>query len=296
MPITDNNFTVDELDAVVTANPKVLEELTAYATKKGGYFAPDAAKKSEYETNLDNLTKSRLTSEHATNIEKDVEEVTGVKKLPNEKYYEYNKRVLSEKTAREKSLDAELTGLKSKTDLSAAERERIATLEGLTKSKDTEIQTLKDTHQSEINQLKAENIIYSKIGAVDSKLKKTPELQEAIQIVKERVIEDMKKSAKFQDGKMVFFGADGKALLNADASFMSADQVYAARMDSYIDKGKTAGGTGGNGEWNQDIIVTGDLKTKNDVDSFLSSKGLLAGTAAYSAEQKKYGYDKLPLQ
>lgn len=296
MPITDNSFTSDELDAVLTAKPELISEISKIAEKRGGYFAPDKTAKDTYEGNLAVHTKTALTLEHATMLEKDVEEITGVKKLPQEKYFDYNKRVLKMQTESSKSASSELALLKGKSDITQAERDRIKELENLQTSWTAEKTNLTNTHQTEVTQLKAENKIFSQIGKIDAKLKKTPELQEAISIVREKVIEDMKRSAKFQDDKMVFFGLDGKAMMNTDASFKTAEQVYAERMDKYIDKAKTQGGAGGNGDGNPEVIPAGNLKSQYEVDKFLQSKGFVFGTKEFSSEQEKLGRSKLPLR
>ncbi len=288
MPIkVEGDVTLQEVESILT--PEIIPHITAAMTAKK-YTVLDEAGKTAYENNLRTNVTSELTSQHATSIEKDIFEQTGIEKKAGEKWFDYNKRAL----AQVKTQGAELANLKSKTDLSAAERQRISELEGLQTKWGEEKQSLTNSHQSEVTKLKAENKIYSEIGKVDAKLKKTPELQEAIQIVRANKIQKMIDSAKFQDGKIVFFGADGKARTNPDASFMTAEQIYTEEMGNYIDKAPVVGGAGGDG--GSDPTPVGNFKTQHELNTFLSAKGLTTGTPEYQKEFKRLNGDKLPIR
>jgi len=297
MPITENNFEVDELVEVVAANPEVLTKIQSFAEKQGGYFASDATAKSTYENNLKTLHNSELTNEIATKNEKMVFELTGVKKAdPQQKWYDYAGEVLKTLSAADKAKATELANLKSKTDLSAAERARILELETLSKTKSDEVESIKKAHASEIVKLKAENKIYAGIGQVDAKLKQTPELQEAIKIVRNQVLKEMTEGAKIDEqGNVFFLKADGNFMTNADASKMTIEQVYAARMATWIDTGRQQGGAGGNGGNDGGNGAVGNFKSQYEVDQFLGSKGFIPGTKEFSIEREKLGASKLPV-
>jgi hypothetical protein len=297
MPITDNLFTDAELETAITANPALISEIEKVVTKKGGFLAPDATKKTEYESNIATAQRGEVTSKIAGHVEKYVDETTGIKKsTADEKWYKYNERVVKTLADENKANKAELKRLKDSTDLNAAERQRIVELENLSKSRETEIEQLKTSHQNELSQERTKNKIFGAIGRVDAKIKKDldPEL---VALKREQVISGMLNSAKTnKDGKTVFFGADGKARTNADASFMTEEQVYTLEMDKYLEKAPNQGGAGGSGEGNADIVTPGQFKTQQELDLYLGERGLTQGTKEFTAEAKRLGRAKLPLQ
>lgn len=295
MPITDKSFTAEELDSVLTENPALIPFIQTVAEKRGGYFAPDGVSKKSYEDNVSTNAKSALTLEHATALEKDVEEITGIKKEPGEKYYDFNKRVLKLQTESAKKNSTELATLKSQTDLTAAEKQRMAQLEALVLEKDTKISTIETERQSEVTRLKVENNIYNIAGKVDSKLKKNPELQDAIGIVREKAISEMIAKSLNKDGKFVFLKEDGSPYVKADASYMNAEEVLLSKMDKWVDKGKQVAGAGGN-SGPDEPVTDGQFKTKVEVDRFIQTKGLIQGTKEFSTMQKQFNYDKLPMK
>ena len=264
--------------------------------RKRDYSVFNKVELGHYDTNLTTKTKSELTLQHATEIEKAVKEVSGIEKLtPDEKWYDYNQRVLKMQTESAKSLDIKIKALEGKSDITAAEREQLKNYEKLQKENEETLKNTKLGHDSEITKLKAENKIYGSISKVDATLKKDDILKEAIDIVREKTIGDMISSAKFDKDKLVFVGSDGSVLLNKDGTLTTAEQLYSLKMDKYIEKAKTQGGAGGNGNEADSGAVAG-IKTQVELNRHLASKGFLSGTPEFTKEFTRLGGEKLPLR
>jgi hypothetical protein len=298
MALTDNIFTDVELETAITTNPALLETISGVISKKGGYVAPTPEKKVEYENNLKVLHKGEVTKGIAEKQEKFIKETYGIDKItPDEKWYKYGERVAKETVSKAKADAAELARLKGSTDLTAAERARINELEGIAKAKTIEIDTLKNEFSTKESKMQATLAIYQSIGSVDAKLKKTPDLQEAIAIVRTSVLNEMSNEAKIgADGKISFVKPDGTFYTNPDASKMNAEQVYASKMDKWIDKGIVTPGAGGNGDGPEKVIAPGQFKTQYEGNQYLQKLGLIQGTKEFSKKFNELGLGSLPIQ
>ena len=292
MAITDNTFTPEEISAAIEANPDLLPVLTGTLTAKE-YTVYDKTSKEAYDTNFRSNLETELTPTIKTAAMQEFEDaqfaevaaITGLKRNSDESLVDFQKR-----------------GLKS--DITDAERQQLQSLKDNKTKLDTEITQLKDQHQTEIVKLRAENAIFGQISKVDAKLKKDPLLQDAIEIVKTNVIENMIKSARFEKDKtdatktkMVFFGPDNKALINPTTQeFMSAEEVYAQKMDKYLDKAPVKTGANGGPDGPEEQIAPGNIKTQLDLARLLEARGLIAGTTQYTSEWNRLKGATLPPQ
>jgi hypothetical protein len=112
MAITDNSFTADELNAAITAKPELIETLKGTLSGKS-FVVKTAEEHQAFITEHEGIVAGKKTKEHADLLEKDVLELTGIAKLPNEKYYDYFKRATAEKLAATKALESELAEIKA---------------------------------------------------------------------------------------------------------------------------------------------------------------------------------------
>ncbi len=311
MPITDKTFTPEELETVLTENPDLLPVVTSTLSKKEygikgtdgtikqtKFFVADNDQKSTFENNLKTQHNAELTKQVATEVEQKVFELTGIKKASvDEKWTAYYQRAMKETKDSATALQNKITDLESKSDLSVAERQQLTQLKDLQATKDAEIENLKTSHVGEVERLKIENKVYSDKGIqkVDGKLSKNPLLQDAIDIVREKVIGDIVSISKNEGGEIRLYSKDGKVLTNTDASFMTVSQYYEKQMEKYIDGGKQTGGAGGNGD-DSGLGVPSGVKTQYELNIKLREQGYVAGTREFTKEFNRLGGDKLPVQ
>lgn len=289
--ITDNNFTPEEFEAAITANPALLQNVTGTLTKQE-YLILGKDERPAYEETISTRAKSELTLQHATEVEKSVEELTGIKKTDaNEKWTAYYQRALKEG----KSALTKIAELEGKSDISAAERQQLENLRLQVTEKDGLLATEKSERQKEIFQLKTQNKIYSEISVIDAKLKKDPIYQEAIALVRDNVISKMISGSTQNGTSIVFNDAEGKPIMNANkTAFATAKEVYEIQMDKYLEKAPVVVGADGKPvDQNPNI---GNFKSKDELTRHLTAQGLMVGTPAFTKEFNRLEGNKLPLR
>lgn len=248
MAITDNSFELNEFEAAVEATPALLDSVVkAYLTKK----EMSVLSKAEQEA-LEGTHISKYVSQFAPQLEKYVEETTGIKKTDaSEKYTAYNERAIKTLVEQNKTFSEELKTLKSGSDLSKIEREQLESLKEVVKANQAKIKELEDGSAQSLKQAKMENRIVQEINTVTPKLIKDdrPGFSKAIGLVSNSIFEEIQKNAEVEphSNKIVVKGADGKALINADGTFKTVAQVFEERMteEGFVDTGKKQPGAGG---------------------------------------------------
>lgn len=302
MPITENNFTADELQAAVTANPALAAQLKTFG-EKAGYKIRTNDEDTAFLGNFEKQKVDAKTFEFATNIEKDIKEVFNEDKLENEKYHDYLKRVAGKATTALASMKTELAALKADPHNSTADKQRITQLEGLIQSekegasgklkeKDAQITDLKNTFEVErsLNKIRSAYVLG------------IPEI--AITAMEQAVIADIKKSMKeIEPGKFVILDpATGLPKLDATTlAPISIENALKEKLVDIIDKQKIQTGTGTGQQQqqqqNQDTpgvikdaagkitdvtAVPADVKTQVALDDYLLKLGLLADSIEYN--------------
>jgi hypothetical protein len=293
MAITDNAFTSEEFKASVEANPALLEQVTGYL--KGQEYS--VFNKTDYDAHKTVLAREAASDYEktlSTELETYVSETSKTPKKDGESFKDYTKRVLLEKSQSSENLAAEIAELKSKTDLSKAERDQLAELTRIRDEQKTEIENLKANSQKEVLQLKAQNDISVAATKVASKFVKEALVQDAISIVSEKTIAEMVASSQYENGKLVFI-KDGKVEMNQDGSFKTAEQKYESLMEKFIDKGRKAGGAGGDGGEGT-TKTPADVNTKYKLGKYLNSLGLVSGTIDFTEKFNALGGKSMPDQ
>lgn len=292
MPITEDNFTLAELDAVLEKNPALLKEITP-ALEKRKYKVFDEPSFQEQE----NTYNSNLTSRIAKKNEEVTKILSGLDKSNDkEKWYEYNGRVIKTLKTERDSFKTRIDLLEGKSDITAEERQSIIDLRKQLADKGTEMETFKAQKDAELGRFKLQNELLSETAKVDSTLKKDEIFKDAIDVMREVSLKKLLDGAKTSDEGVTVYFINGKALKNADQSFMTGEQAYAHLMDKFINKGVKGSGSGGNGEGNAEDSIVTNLKSQYELNAHLRTKGLIMGTLDHQKEFKRLGGDKLPLQ
>jgi|WetSurMetagenome_2_1015567.scaffolds.fasta_scaffold00103_43 hypothetical protein len=248
-------------------------------------------------------------SELHTRYDDDIFAVTGLKKNPTEKTYDFTKRVLSEfKTKAEKSsvLEKEIGELKKQLADGTGDKKTLADLEAMQRA----YKELEDTKTKEVTELRTQFEKYkdeSEIVAATSGMafkKNIPEA--AIKSLMKQIISDLTSIASRQDGKLVFL-KDGVPMRNPHNALnpYTADELLKERLKDVIDIGRKAeGGPGLESEivkeYDKDkkltkvtLLIPDSVKTKEDLSKFLVSQKLLRGTQEYLLAYKEYS-ENLP--
>ena len=244
-------------------------------------------------------------SELHTRYDDDIFAVTGLKKNPTEKTYDFTKRVLSEfKTKAEKTsvLETEIAALKKQITDGTGDKKTLADLEAVQKA----YKELEDTKTKEVNDLRTQFEKYkdeSEIVAATSGLQFKKNIPEtAVKSLVKQVISDLTSIASRQDGKLVFL-KDGVPQRNPHNALnpYTADELLKERLKDVLDTGrKLDNGPGIDNEVIKEydkasgkltkiaMVIPDSVKTKEDLSKFLISQKLLRGTEDYNLAYKEY--------
>jgi hypothetical protein len=244
-------------------------------------------------------------SELHTRYDDDIFAVTGLKKNPTEKTYDFTKRVLGEfKTKAEKTsvLETEIAALKKQITDGTGDKKTLADLEAVQKA----YKELEDTKTKEVNDLRTQFEKYkdeSEIVAATSGLQFKKNIPEtAVKSLVKQVISDLTSIASRQDGKLVFL-KDGVPHRNPHNALnpYTADELLKERLKDVLDTGrKLDNGPGIDNEVIKEydkasgkltkiaMVIPDSVKTKEDLSKFLISQKLLRGTEDYNLAYKEY--------
>lgn len=304
MAITNNEFTQEELVAAVTAKPELLSGVIIPHLASNKYVVRDEATEKSYLETYGNQKVGEYTSKVATEVETFLETTTGIKKKDaNEKWYDYNQRVAKELFQRSTTLQTErdtaqqeLTKLRGTANLTDAEKQRIADLEKTLETTKTDFETYKTTTETNQMKAKAENAILSDVAPVRNTFFKDKKFEKAIEVMHNTTMKELLDGAQVDPhtGKVIFFGADKKALIK-DGQYITAKDLYAEKMKDFIDAGKKQPGAGGNGDDIESDIegVPAGIRNQVQLTEYLQKKGMTAGSTEFQTEFNKYA-SKLP--
>ncbi|MBL7738712.1 MAG: hypothetical protein JNK14_05795 [Chitinophagaceae bacterium] len=221
--------------------------------------------------------------------DKDILEVTGLKKDPTEKTYEFNKRVL--KTLAEKAAKAATGGDQVLKDQIADLTSKLKGYEGYVSP--DEVGKLKEGYFKE-------KILSAVTGSLDKKPIAVPahitdEKQKQAYVDVQRNMMKQDFISRFtakqnSDGKTVYY--EGETLLTnaADASPMNEQQIIEKYYSGYfVPEKKSAGGAGsGAGTGAGSDPGEANLKSKADIDKYLQEiKKLIPGGIDFNKERKR---------
>lgn len=251
------------------------------------------------------------TSKWASDIEKDVFDLTGIEKLPNEKYHEYQKRAVAlvkGDPERISQLEGQIEELKKNGKVDPVLQKELEELKANSKKQS-------ETYEQQIEELKNEKVTFIKrnqirTGVNDLKFKDTlpPDVvQREISYAVNQMME-MQSEVREQDGEIsiVFLDENGHAKRNPDNSYMTPKQIAESLLAASLAEERGGKGSGsqappsGGGkpetDFGVDFEIPDDISSREELDSFLKQKGI----SSLSEEYKKitaYYKDvvKLPL-
>mgnify|MGYP006921290910 CR=1 FL=1 len=291
MPITENSFSAEELQAAIEQNPELINTVkTTLSGKK--FIIQDESEHDVFKQNYAQSITRDLTKQHAEKLEADVLELTGIVKKPDEKYYEYLKRATKEALGDRESMKNELTLLKEKGNPNVADKARIEQLEKAIIERNNEIEQLKTNSKKEVTEVKAMASIENAISSFKSQYKKgMPE--SLVSLAEKNALNNLKAMAQVDDnGNVIFVDKDGKPMVD-DKTFkpLSAKDLLANELKDLIETGRKGAGTGsgdddqndpnkGKGKFTQ---LPSEVKTRVQLTDYLLTLGYVKGSTEFDA-------------
>lgn len=292
MALTENVMTAEEFDAALTANPELIKVVEPVLTKRE-YTVLDKERKSAYDNSKEVEISQNLTKKIAGRVETEIKEITGVERKEGEKWYDYNKRAAKVLKDKSSDLENELTPLRGKSDISAAERDRINNQQELIKSMKTANDTMKTTYEQQIVQMKAGNKILSEVTPLMAKFNPVIPAM-ATNMMHEQVVSKMSANAIYDEslGRLIHKGVDGKPLMK-DGNYMTSQEIYTEQMKDFLDLGKQQTGVGGEEGGPNDGSLPLGITNQQLLSDWLIKNGKVAGSKEYNDLWAKHA-PKLP--
>lgn len=309
MPITDNTFAPEELSAALTANPALADVVKSTLTANK-YVVQSEGEHQEFLKNHESVVVAKKTGEHATAIEKDVYDLTGIQKADNEKYYDYMKRAVGEKVGAVTKLQGELDALRAKGgNPNEVDKARIAELEKKIADKEKDYGTQLSERDKELLETRASVAIEKDLSAQRAKYKPTIPAS-LIELAEGAVISSLLSKARWMDvdGKktIVFVGDDNNVVIDQSTMKPATAAFFlksSPALKDLVDEGKKAegsgssgsGGAGGKEGSGKYSGLPGDVKTKMALTAHLKQLGIMDGTPEFAEIFDRDGKD-LPLR
>jgi len=236
--------------------------------------------------------KSEITSEFATNIEKDIFESTGIEKKPGEKYYEYAKRAGS-------GLKSELETLRAAKSGTEADRTRIQELADLLKTKDTEKENAISELTGKFASKEIENSFNLAFNKIETKLKPIdPTIKKDVLTARKFTFEQTYKAEFTPEGNVIYKDKEGKTVLGKDYLPANTEYVVNEFYKDLLDTGQQQNGAGGTGGQQQDKVISNDpgtppaeVNTLSKLDDWLKKNNFKSGSKEYIEAFNKYKGD-----
>jgi hypothetical protein len=235
-------------------DPNTIKSIESFLAKSGYVVRTADAEKTFLESHAQQQIDS-LTSRFATDLEKDVKELTGVAKNANEKYYDYFKRATQSRVQ-------EINDLKTK--IADYEKKGGAGSEQIIADLKNQLASAQQTYQQEIaNKDKSLQELQSQffgtrlngawetsLGTMRSKFVENPFLNSELEMRRAKFFND--HTAEESNGQIIYKKKiDGKVLISTkDGKPKSTDEITDELYKDLIDKKKTQGGGGSNGGGN----------------------------------------------
>jgi hypothetical protein len=269
-------------------------------------FLANHAKKIEEE-----LIPSKIGELHKQ-YDEDIFSVTGMRKNPTEKTYDFTKRVLAEyKTKAEKTsvLETEIGNLKQQLKDGTGDKKTLADLEAVQKA----YKDLEDKSKGEIETLtkagQQKEIRYELTSALSGYAYKKGITEPVRKAFIDQVINELSGTAEIREGKLVFLDKAGNPMRNAHNSLnpYTAKELLDERLKEIVDSGrKLDNGPDIQSEILKEfddkghlkkmsIVVPDTVKTKIALGEFLVSQKILRGTPEYTMLYGEYS-KTLPMQ
>ena len=273
----------------------------------------------EEKTFLDNFGKqieeekipSKISELH-NRYDEDVFSVTGLKKNPTEKSYDFIKRVLGDlKTKAEKanSFETEIASLKKQLADGTGDKKTLADLEAVQRA----YKELEEKSKGEVETLKKiseqKEIRYELTSALSGFNFKKGITEPVRKAFVDQVINELTSIAELRDGKLVFLDKAGNPMRNAHNTLnpYTAKELLDERLKEIVDVGRKIDGGPDiesevikeydkNGKLTKAVIVIPDsVKTKVALGEFLIKSKILRNTPEYNMIYAEYSKN-LPMK
>jgi len=214
---------------------------------------------------VDKKIGDRISELHSQ-YDADIFTITGKKKEPNQKTYEFNKSILSELTKdreRLKILEGEHEELKK--SKGKGDENLVGELEQVK----AQAQKAKSDYDIKISEFELNLSSQKKGFAIDKAIaglalnENIPESVRKAYI--EKVKTDLIASSEIQDGKLVFIKADGKPVLDKDFNIKSVNDIVNEQLIDILGKGKPGLGLKGDITKPMENVLPDHVKDKNSL-------------------------------
>lgn len=270
------------------------EEIIAFIKEKGGSDGDFIVRGKEEETTyLENFKTAEVEkaigpriSEVHSRYDEDILGVTGLKKKPDEKTYDFNKRLLADLKAKADKLptfEQEIASLKEKVGKNA-DAKILADLENVR----TEFATFKTAKEKELEDLRKETEVSRKKALIESEINAyefDPSIKEnVLKVYKETVINGLISGSEFRDGQLVFLDDKGNPLRNTanNLAAYTPAEIVGERLKDVIKQKRVIGGPPKPGEpKGTPRSIPDTVKTKVELADHLMKEGLKRGSKEY---------------
>jgi hypothetical protein len=293
-------LTVEQIQEAITAKPELktavigsLKEDFLTSLKSEGVTVRKKEEEAEFLSNYEkNIIPGKVEAEIGAKIkavhdqyDNDLFELTGERKQPTEKTYEFMKRKLTEMK--------EKAGKGGKDDPVLADQikelqSKLKQYEGYVAP--DEVQKIKDSHFKENINFRLTAALEKKPIAVPAHITDEKQKQDYIAMQRNMIRADFMgrfTAKQNSEGQTVYY--DGETLLTneANASAMTEEQIIEKNYTGYfVPPAKPAGGagSGASGSGKGADANEASLKTKAEVQEYLNKKGLITGGQEFNKE------------
>jgi hypothetical protein len=183
---------------------------------------------------------SRKTSEIYSNLDRDVMEVSGLKKNSDEKTYDFTKRAINNFKSRSTELESKVQELETKIREGSQDKTLSTQIEALN-LKIAENDKEKVLLQSKLLEKDINIEIKEGLRLLPAFKKDLP--KDVIDEFVSGTINKLTQTAKIENGKVTFYNGD-KPILNDKAQVATAEDILKDRLKSIIDPGRKQEGAG----------------------------------------------------
>ncbi|MBA9078316.1 hypothetical protein [Rufibacter quisquiliarum] len=291
-------MTKEEADALLSDKPEV-QNVFIEALKGKGFNILTSEDQNKFVESERARIAAEKTSEIYSALDKDIAESSGLTKEPNEKTYDFAKRVIASFKEQYGTSDKTIKELQEKLKANASDETLKAQVEAYQK-KEQEWQEL----LSQKDQVLFEKEVSIDLNKALVGFKPKPGLPESLVnlAIANAKAELVKSAKKNEDGSIVYLDAEGKPILGANMQPATGEALLSEKLKEYQDNGhkQTGAGAGGSSSGSDNtgtVMIPEGLKTKQEVTQFLIKAGVLSGTEQHQALYTEYikKHPNLPL-
>lgn len=227
-------------------------------------------------------------------LDREIEEVTGLKRNDKERTFDYSKRVLN-------ALKAEQADLKTKLDEALAgkgdelTKQQLQALKEAVSQKDAKIQELENSNKSEAFKLRQSFAIKSALAGVKLFVPDhVPDADKESYISERRAYIESSFATRFtaeetKEGEVVYKDKDGNILMNtATAKPKTAEDIIKETFKFDFEQDDAgAAGAGSSGKGKAGAISVSGIKDKAGIYEYAAKKGLVQGSKEWVEEVEK---------